>query len=196
MDADVREPDLYRIRCWDDAVHTFGTAFVFQQRARRRRKQLQWVNYIGVAVPLIIGALVLSFGKFGLLSVAISIAGVIGVVQVAVNLWSLVAGWIEDYSYSLGSASANDSLSVRFRELAENPPSEIQEFRTAYDKLKIEDAARRERDIEKGVTEEEKRMGMRAALRKFQRRCAGCNEVPTDMAPSSCGVCGSFRFSG
>jgi mobilome CxxCx(11)CxxC protein len=196
VDPGSEEYDLYRTRCWDDAVHTFATSFVFQQRAQRRHKQLRWVNYVGVAVPLVVGGLVAAFGSFGLLPLALGVAGVIGVGQSAVNLWSLVTSWIEDYSYSTGSASANDSLSVRFGKLAENPPPEIKELREAYDRLKIEDTARRDRDTEKGVTEEEKRMGMRAALRKFRRACAGCDRVPTTMASADCGVCGNFKFSG
>ncbi|MGW4750469.1 mobilome CxxCx(11)CxxC protein, partial [Streptomyces sp. NPDC004290] len=75
--------------------------------------------------------------------------------------------------------------------LADDPPT-LASLRTQYEKLEVEDSARRDRDSEKGVTDKERRRGMRATLRKFQRQCAGCQLVPTSLTPSDCDVCGRF----
>lgn len=188
--------DSYRKLCWDNAVNAFGTSYVFQQRAHTLKTRLQWVNYVGVAVPVVVGALVLSFGIFSLLAVVITAAGVVGVIQMTVNLWSIIGRWVEEYSYAISSIAANDSLSIRYRELAQNPPSELDALRQMYERLQIEDTMRRDQDLQHDIEDYERRMGMRAALRQFQRKCTACEQVPTSMKPSDCGVCGSFKYSG
>lgn len=186
----------YRKLCWNNAVDAFGTSYVFQQRAHKLKTRLQWVNYVGVGVPLIVGSLVLSFGQFSLLPVAITVASIIGIIQVAVNLWSIIGQWVEEHSYAVSSAAANDSLSVRYRELGENPPPELDGLRQRYEQLQVEDTMRRNQDLQHDIKGFEQRMGMRAALRQFQRKCAACKQVPTSMKPSDCGVCGNFKYSG
>ena len=58
--------------------------------------------------------------------------------------------------------------------------------------LKTENNLRRHIDNQQNVTEKEKRFGMRAALRQYQKQCSACKKVPTTMKPTSCGVCGNF----
>lgn len=184
----------YRSLCWDNAIHAFGTSYIFQHRARQLKTRLQWINYIGIAVPVLVGSLTLSFGQFGLLPVVIAISSAIGVIQVIFNLWSLVNRWVEEYSYAISSTVANDSLSVRYRELGQNPPSKLNDLRQMYERLQLEDRTRREQDHQHGISDNECCMGMRAALRQFQRPCAGCQKVPTSMEPSDCGICGNFKY--
>ena len=180
--------------CWDNAIHTFGTSYVFQRRTRVMKRRLMWVNYVGVAIPVTVGAIVLTFGVFSSLGVIIAVAGLIALGQVVVNLWAIIGGWVERHSYSSESAVANDSLSMRYQDMGRNPPDEIVDLRHEYEKLQIEDKYRRDRDMHQDVSESEKRMGMRAALRKMQRSCAGCHKVPTSMRPLDCDVCGNFKY--
>lgn len=140
--------------------------------------------------------LVLGFGKFSLLPLAITVATVIGIIQVTVNLWSIIGQWVEEYSYAVSSTAANDSLSVRYRELGQNPPPKLDALRQRYDQLQVEDTMRRDQDLQHDIKDFEKRMGMRAALRQFERPCSACKQVPTSMEPSDCGVCGSFKYTG
>lgn len=191
----TEQATTYRSLCWDNAIHAFGTAYVFQQRAQRLKTRLQWVNYVGVAVPLLVGSLVLAFGQFELLPVVIAIAGAIGIVQIILNLWAISGRWVEDYSYAIMSIASNDSLSVRYRELGQNPPAKLNDLRGMYDQLRVEDRTRREQDHQHEISDSEHRMGMRAALRQFQRACAGCDKVPTSMEPSDCGICGNFKYT-
>jgi mobilome CxxCx(11)CxxC protein len=123
------------------------------------------------------------------------VCGLGGSAQAAIALWSIVGGWVEGYSYATTSAAANESLSARFSELGRSPPNSTNELRHKYKKLQIEDNARREQDHRQGIKQAELRMGMRAALRQFQRPRAGCDEVPTSMKPTNCGVCGNFKYS-
>ena len=94
--------DGLRSHCWDEAVHTFATAVMFERRARRRRGALQALNFLGIGAPVALGGVILSFGlNASYIPVLIVIAGVIGVVQLVASVWSLVAGWQDDLSFSL-----------------------------------------------------------------------------------------------
>ncbi|MBD3550852.1 mobilome CxxCx(11)CxxC protein [Streptomyces sp. SP18CM02] len=181
----------YRRKCWDAALHAYGTSHIFQMRARDLKRKTDVLTWVGLVVPLLIGALVGTFGRNEFWGAAVAVGAVIAAAQLAINLWSLVRRWPEDLAYSSASAVANESLAAQFAALAEDPP-ELSELRTRYDKLSIEDGARRARDSEKNVKDKELRKGMRAALRKYQRSCLGCGQTPMAMTPTDCDVCGKF----
>lgn len=183
--------DDYRRRCWDAALHAYGTSYIFQKRAERLKRKTDVLTWVGLAVPLLTGALVGTLGSYKLWGAAIAAGSVIAAVQLVISLWSVVKRWPEELPYSSASATANDSLASRFAAFGEDPPG-LAAMRIQFEKLNVEDTARRDRDSEKNVTEKERRMGMRAGLRKFQRPCAACHQVPTTMDPSNCGVCGQF----
>ncbi|WP_042427965.1 mobilome CxxCx(11)CxxC protein [Streptacidiphilus anmyonensis] len=183
--------DDYRRKCRDAALHAYGTSVIFQKRSDRLKRRTDLLTWVGFVVPLLIGALAATFGQAKLWAVVLVCASVVGAVQLAVSLWSLVKRWPEDLAYSAASAAANESLANRFVALADDPPG-LQALRAQFEKLDVENTARQERDNEKNVTEKELHRGMRAALRKFQRACAACQQVPTTMDPTDCGVCGQF----
>lgn len=183
-----------RTQCWDDALDAYATSYIFQRRARVLKVRLQWITYVGFVVPMLVGLLVLAYGHFKSFTVIVATAAGIGIVQAALSLWSIIGGWVDGYSYALTSTSANDLLAARYARLASDPPEGLEEFRQQYQLLEIEDKARSEQDYQQSIKESEKHMGMRAALRKYQRACAACNTVPTTMKPTGCGVCGDFRY--
>lgn len=180
--------------CRAKAIHSLGTSYIFQKRAKALKLRLTIINYVGAVVPVIVGAMVLSF-DIDSWDVVKIIAGVILLPQAAFNLWSIFGGWVEALPYANTSAAANDSLSVRFDALATAPPIKISDFRQAYEKLEIEDKARRDLDTAQHPDDAELRMGMRYALRKFEYPCASCGLIPKSMKPSNCDVCGNFKHS-
>lgn len=188
------EAERYLQLCRDNAVHTLATSYIFEMRAETLKKRLLWVNYVGLAVPILVGTLVLSFDIDSWNTIKI-IAGAILVPQILINLFSLVGGWVNDLPYANTSAAANDSLSMRFDSLATAPPESPVELKQAIEKLAIEDKARRDQDTAQNIKGTEKRMGMRYALRKFGRSCAGCDLIPKSMKPTDCDVCGNFKYS-
>lgn len=183
-----------RTQCWNAALNAYATSYIFQRRARILRVRLQLITYAGFIVPMIVGLLVLGYGDFKSLTVVISAAAAIGICQVALSLWSIIGGWVDHYSYSLTSISANDLLAAKYTRLASSPPESFGELQSRYEVLQAEDDARQEQDYQQAIKEEEKHMGMRAALRKYQRRCAACDKIPTTMRATDCGVCGDFRY--
>jgi mobilome CxxCx(11)CxxC protein len=143
---------------------------------------------------MIVGLLVLAYGHLKSLPVIIAVAAAIGIGQAAISLWSIVGGWVDGAAYAASSATANDLLAAKYADLAMSPPSDFEEFQHRYELLKVEDRARTEQDFQQGVKEAEKHMGMRAALRKYQRTCVGCGQVPMDMKATDCSICGKYRY--
>ena len=182
--------DELRQHCWIHAREAFGTSHIFQRRIRGPRRGLKWVTYLGLAIPLAIGLLVLGFG-LGAQPVARALpyAAALLVVQGLVALWALVGSWQSRVDDGLLSITENNRLSTAYRDLATRAPLDL-ETRIAI--LDPQYQARSELDLRQGVTDVEKRVGMRAALRQFASPCAACGQVPSSMVPTSCGVCGDF----
>lgn len=193
-EVQANDADSVRRRCWDGALHAYATSYIFQCRARTLGARLNWITYIGFAVPMIVGFLVLSYGHFKSLPTIIAAASALGILQAVISLWSVIGGWVAGYSYATTSVAANSRLALRYEELASNPPADLSALQHEYEKIAIRDEGRQEQDYGQGVRESEKRMGMRAALRKYQRKCVACGEVPTTMKSTDCGVCGKFRY--
>jgi len=185
--------DEIRKRCWDEALFNYGTAYIFEQRAHYYRRLLRILTFLGIAVPITIGSIYLSFSnQTQLLNTSLVIAGTLGTVQLIGSAWSLSAKWEEAFGYALESLNANQHLSSRFERLAQFPPDNIDELQIQFNMLVTENSFRTEQDNKQGISDKEKRKGMRAALRKFQRACAGCKIVPTSMKSTTCDICGNF----
>jgi mobilome CxxCx(11)CxxC protein len=184
--------DNLRRECWNGALHTYGTSYIFQQRAQRLNRRLRLLTYSGVALPLIVGATVLSFGlDIVILPVMVAIVAPLVVMHVLASAWAVVDHWVDAHTYANESATANDQLARRYEALAKNPPTAA-EFKSKYDLVCADDSSRTQQDMRKGMTDKEKRKGMRAALRQYQRQCATCQQTPTSMSPTSCDTCGNF----
>lgn len=183
-----------QVQSRSNAVSAYATSFIFQRRARLLARRVNWVTYIGFVVPMIVGLLVLAYGHLKSLPVIIAVAAAIGIGQAVISLWAIVGGWVNGASYAATSATANALLAGKFADLWWNPPNDFGEFQHRYELLQIEDNARSEQDYQQGVTEAEKRRGMRAGLRMYQIECIGCGEVPKDMKSTDCSVCGNHRF--
>lgn len=181
-----------RQKCWDRALEAFGTGYIFEKRANRLRYQLRILTFLGIVVPLVAGAIVLAFGKVALSPFLLIPAGILGIIQVVGSLWSLVARWDDVYSYAIESLNSNYRLSNNYQRLAENPPEALSELQIQFNLLDREDEFRSAEDYKQAISEKEKRKGMRAALRKFRRPCAGCGQVPTSMKSTDCSICGQF----
>lgn len=181
-----------RTNCWDRSLEAFGTGYIFETRANRLRYQLRILTFLGIVVPLIAGAIVLTFGKVALSPFLLIPAGILGITQVVGSLWSLVARWDDAYGYAIESLNSNYRLSNNYQRLAENPPEKLSELQIQYALIDREDEFRAAEDYKQAISEKEKRKGMRAALRKFRRQCSSCGQVPTSLTPTDCPVCGQF----
>lgn len=182
---------LLRQDCWTNAVNAFGTGVLFERRAGGLRTKINVVTYLGIAVPLAVGGAVLALGTgASLLPVLVGVAGVLGLAQLLASAWSLAAGWPACHAYAQEAASDNYRLANQFQSLGKAAPPDLA---SRFAVLEAEYQARSAMDTKQALSDEEKRRGMRAALRHYQRKCAQCQTVPKSMTPTDCDVCGNFN---
>jgi mobilome CxxCx(11)CxxC protein len=188
------ERSKIQLDSWNNAVYAFGTADIFERRARVFQRKLQWLGYIGLTGPLLVGLLALGFGVTShSVERIIPIAIVVGIAQALISAWSLVSDWTGNFAYARESATANAELAAKYQQLARS----ASEFRHTdlchrFDLLFVEDSARRQRDLGRSITDRERRRGLRAGMRQFERECSACKQVPVSMTPNQCEVCGKF----
>ena len=110
--------------CRDKEFYAYGTTRIFERRARRLRLCRTWITFLGIVAPLLVGGLVLTFGVAEkTLPYFITAAGFVGIIQLTLSTWAIVARWDEQYEYSIESARQNTDLYNQFKLLAdENPP--------------------------------------------------------------------------
>ncbi len=180
--------------CNESALKCFGTAYIFEQRASPLRFGIKVLTFSSLIGPLAIGALVLSVGADGeIIKPAIWGASTLSVVQIIVSLWALVCRWQEHLAYYLESKADNYQLSDRYKDLANNTTYSDKKWRQEFEILETIGRMRSQQDLRFDICDEEKRMGMRAALRNVQRECVGCKNIPHSMQSSGCSVCGEFK---
>lgn len=181
-------------QCWNRACDCFATAKIFEARALKYRKQLNWLSYLGIAVPAIFGAMVAAWGKSALDNkLLMFVVAATGVVQVGMSVLALIHHWSEEHAYSNQSASVNFQLSDEFKLLSPLLNTPTLSLRKDFDRLVAQDQIQTSLDNKKHVTDSEKRRGHRNALWQFQRQCASCGIQPTDMKPTTCTTCGDFK---
>jgi mobilome CxxCx(11)CxxC protein len=179
---------------WDRALYAYGTAKIFLERSRRYRRKIRWLAFIGIAGPVLIGVMVLHGVSPEHLVTFIAAVAAISVVEALISVWSIVANWADNLSYSQRSAADNFALSSAFQELGQKCENPQDDLIVKFTALRSSDDARRAQDADQGITEKELRYGHRAGLRQFQRACEGCKKVPMSMDSTDCGVCGEIGF--
>ncbi len=182
--------DGVRRESWDRAAQAYGTGYVFESRARKLGRRIRGLTGLGILVPLAVAGVVLAFGVGSrTIPYVLTIASLLGIVQLIGSGWALVARWQESLTYSQESASDNYRLSEQYRKLANDPPGDA---RARFEILEAAYQARCDSDYKQEVREREKLKWLRAALLRFGRECAACKVVPASMQSTSCGVCGNF----
>jgi len=174
--------------CSDKRFYSFGTAKIFERRARRLELKRNWITYLGIVVPLLVGGSALAFGTKALPYVLVP-ASLLGLVQLSLSAWSLVAKWDAHHSYALSAAQAQTRLFNSWDALAKRPPPSIEQ---AVEELDKEDQRQEQSDLLQNISDREKRFAMRAALYHFGNTCQRCNRKPDSMKPGDCDTCGNF----
>jgi mobilome CxxCx(11)CxxC protein len=185
--------DNLRQDCWNDALHSFGTAYIYSKRSKKIGNLLKANNFLGIIVPVVIGGIVTSYNvSTDALGVILIIAAPISVLQLILSLLSLTNKWDDSYSYYLESTNDNGQLSNDYNNLGKYPPDNKNDLKFKKDSINVKYQIRNTSDTKYPLSDKERREGMRYSLRNFQRTCAGCNIMPIDMESTNCGVCGNF----
>jgi mobilome CxxCx(11)CxxC protein len=174
--------------CRQKANYAFGTASIFERRMRRLERRRNWITYLGIVVPALVGSLVLSFGKDWLPYLA-ALAGIMVAIQLAISLWSIIAKWDDKYSYAVGAMQAQTKLFNSWERLAKYPPPDLE---PRAKELSDEDERQENSDKAQNVSDKEKRYGLRKTLYQYGLTCVNCKIKPSSMKPSKCDTCGNF----
>jgi len=181
-------------QCWDRACDCFATAKIFERRAQRLNAKIDFLSYLGVGVPAIFGAMVLTWGRNILdMPALMSIVGLLAIVQVGVSAASLVKKWPDELEYTNESSGANFQLSDDFKMLALTATLPSPTLTSNFSHLVSKDQFRVQQDSKKHVSDKERCWGHRHGLKQFSRACSKCSIVPMDMKPTTCSVCGDFK---
>jgi mobilome CxxCx(11)CxxC protein len=126
----VSERDILRQDCWTQALYAFGTAAIFERRAKILGRSLKGLAFMGIAVPLTIGGVVRSFsGALQYLEFALWIAGLSSLAQLILTAWSLINRWQDRHAYALASMVDNYKIAQKYEHLGKNPPGDLPEFK-------------------------------------------------------------------
>ena len=103
--------DVNLRHCRDRAFYAYGTSRLFEKRATILATRRTWITFLGIAVPVSVGSVILSFGAVpAVLPYVIATAGVIGTIQLVLSVWSLVARWDDRYAHAVKAAQAATRL--------------------------------------------------------------------------------------
>jgi mobilome CxxCx(11)CxxC protein len=176
--------------CRDKEFYAYGTTRIFERRARHLRSLRTLITFLGIVAPVLVGGLVLTFGVAEKsLPYFITAAGLVGLVQLFLSTWAIVARWDEQYEYSIESSRHNTDLYNKFKSLADANPTDIAE---KFEKIQEENQEREFKDIAQNIVDKEKRYAYRESLKYYQNPCHICNIKPTSSKPTKCDGCGNF----
>jgi mobilome CxxCx(11)CxxC protein len=75
-------------------ITALQTYIIMFNRTRKARARVKWLGFLGIAVPLILGGVVLTFYTQGKPPDAlIAVGGALSLAQVVMSLWSLSDSW-------------------------------------------------------------------------------------------------------
>jgi mobilome CxxCx(11)CxxC protein len=97
-----------------------------------------------------------------------------------------------DWAYYIESKTANYRLEREYKKLGQATTLSPTDFETNLKILDTENEMRNALDDRHDITDNEKRMGMRYALREHERKCSNCDKIPKSMRPTDCDICGNF----
>lgn len=184
-----------RNKCHDRSFHSYGKAYIHEQRAQKYSKYINLLTTLGIIVPVTIGATVLGYGiENDALKFMISIAIPMSIFQLIFSLISVVYKWSDELAYSNESAQEHYFLSDRFKKLGEFPPDSFSELNFEFELINTRLKSRTEQDSKHSYKDWELRKGMRYSLRENQKSCVECKQIPTSMENTECNVCGKYKF--
>lgn len=185
----IEIPEELRRKCNDNGLLSHGKSYIFEQRSRIFHNRLTVMKWLGIAVPMLVYALITRF-KMGeeALPVIITAASILSTILLILSSWSMAADWEKQYHKGLLAQMDFSELGRRYKELGETTLLSLAEYKAEVSRL---DSLMEKADhlaMELKISDEEKLMGMRSGLREYKRECASCEKIPFDMNPTKCPV--------
>ncbi|MDA8503803.1 hypothetical protein NNO02_15240 [Citrobacter sp. Awk 2] len=183
-------PD-FTSRCLEQEIYAYGTAYLFESRARTLRFRLRILSFLSLAVPVSVGGIAMAAANEKLFPIIVSLSGLLSVPLFVMTLWSLVFRWEERLTASEHACKINNDLKNKWHDLSQYRENDAEDkFRSLIDRDRIQEQHDRTQD----VSAKDKRRMMRASLIQYRRKCATCGVQPSSMSAkgSSCTTCSEF----
>ncbi len=180
---------------WDMSLQSFGYSYVFSRRARKYGRRLYIINLLGIIVPVLLGATASAYGlNSDIVQTLLWVSIPVSIIQLLLSTISIIAKWEDKLAYSYEATTDYDNLWDDFKRLANRPPDKYDDFYVSFEVLNGKYGSRSRQSVKYNVSDREKRIGMRWALREFKRQCSHCNKVPVSMQSADCGICGNYKY--
>ena len=163
MHAPSPNEQVRRLR--EARVRAYQTYIIFG-KARLAKRGLKWLTFLGIAVPLLAGGIVLVlYSDRRPPLVIVALAGLLGIFQAVASLWALVDEWDR-------KAQLNTQTAQEFRQLHIDLQSLRPRADGTYDEAILEPLERRSwgglhPDDELGVTRRERDRAREQAGRRY-----------------------------
>lgn len=186
--------DDLKDHCNEHMFWCYGTSALFQRRERRLKSLREWIMYLGIIGPVVIGSAVGAFGKewkiagAEVVPVIVTIASVVGIAQIVLSTWALVARWDETYGAAQESVRNNNNLYHQFKSLRDMPPPD---YAAALELLRQENVRQEGYDYRQSITEKEKRYAYHQSMRYLGNECRDCHIIPSGTS-TKCRTCGNW----
>ena len=142
METEEQRIAKLRQECWNNALHTFGKAYIFSKRSRRYGFLVNLLKVFGIIVPVAVGATALGYGfQSSVLQNVIALAIPLSIVQLLISVFAVTFKWDDELAYSYEASTDHNNLSEEFKVLGNIPPDDFQklfdEAKTANTKLRL-----------------------------------------------------------
>lgn len=180
-----------RIDAGNLALDALGYYYIYSQKIKKLERWLKASKVLGIIVPVFLGGMLSTYSTYPeFIQATLLITGPIALGQLVLSAYLTITGADEALVSHSSRAAEYNILAQSFTQLMRYPDNDEQIFKGRFELLQ-----ERERQIGKGnlgVSDKERRKGMRYGLWINQRKCAGCKETPKSLEPSNCNVCGNF----
>lgn len=191
--SEKEQHDRLRQDAWNYALNSYGYGYIYSLRSEKLNRNLNIITFLGILIPVLIGGIVTTYGLTSpILKYLLIITAPLSIIQLIISVWSVVANWNTSYAYYLETSLDNYNLSSSFEKIGKYPRLSVNDLTTELEKIIVLRENRDKQDNKYPLNEIEKRQGMRYALRKYKRSCAGCDTIPINMDSTDCAVCGKF----
>jgi len=154
------------------------------------------LTFFGIAVPLIVGSAVLSFGLDSkIFPFLLSVLGIISIAQIVTALWSIISKWDDKYNFYSDSQKENTSIYNEARNLkGDLNQGNKNGYSFKLKEIQIKSENRERLDLDCNITSDEMRYATRARNLYYKLNCHICGQVPKSMTPGNCDGCGNYNL--
>ena len=199
----TEEEKLFCDNCWKKVVHCYGTSTIACLLAKRLTFWKRILEFCGVSAPPFSAGLAYGIADNPSWQLTLFLVSISSVGFYLLTTWSVLSNWPDQIAKFYKSEKENRELSQEFEDLVRQyavrtiSPSdvgcELIKIREKFEGIDKRDKKRTDEDTEIFPDRQSlKQYGMRAALRQFRCTCVGCGQVPENMKPTNCDICGNF----